>query len=175
MDESRNWGMLNPVQCCTTSRLSEHPFPNQSQRQGQNILDANIDLWEPTLAAIDGERDPRCLLLAFQLAKLVAQLYEAQPADSIKAAQLEARAVWCIWGRNRINRAGLGVLLASIVVRCGRFHGQKRCAPSLQQPFFVPMSSIYPHAHRMGSKSCLTLFPATFPSHSRRPPTTRTV
>lgn len=69
---------------------------------------ANIDLWEPTLAAIDGERDPRCLLLAFQLAKLVAQLYEAQPADSMKAAQLEARAVCCVWASNHMNRAGLG-------------------------------------------------------------------
>ncbi|KAK2080283.1 hypothetical protein QBZ16_000136 [Prototheca wickerhamii] len=75
-----------------TRSQAMHCLASLIERQGQNILDANIDLWEPTLAAIDGERDPRCLLLAFQLAKLVAQLYEAQPADSMKAAQLEARA-----------------------------------------------------------------------------------
>ena len=46
------------------------------QRYGAYLVECGVDLLQGVIAAIDGEKDPRCLLLSFQLTQLVIQVYE---------------------------------------------------------------------------------------------------
>lgn len=53
------------------------------------MLDAGVKLWDACVNAMDGERDPRCLLFALDLAAAVVELYREQPVDSLPAAEYE--------------------------------------------------------------------------------------
>ena len=46
------------------------------QEEGQALLDAGLDLLEAGTAALEGETDPRCLMLGFQCVRALVQLYE---------------------------------------------------------------------------------------------------
>lgn len=46
------------------------------QTLGPQLVKLEVDILEGTIAAIDGEKDPRCLLLAFQCSQLVTNIYE---------------------------------------------------------------------------------------------------
>ena len=43
---------------------------------GSELVEGEVDALQGVIAAIDGEKDPRCLLLSFQLSQQVIQTYE---------------------------------------------------------------------------------------------------
>ncbi|KAL0055388.1 hypothetical protein WJX82_011614 [Trebouxia sp. C0006] len=55
------------------------------QSCGTLLVRSGTDVISGVIAAIDGEKDPRCLLLSFQLSQQVVKIYEASP--SVPAAQ----------------------------------------------------------------------------------------
>ena len=60
------------------------------QAHGQALLDSRqVDLLETVIASLDGEKDPRCLVLGLRCVRCAAQLYGAQPPDSLHAQRLE--------------------------------------------------------------------------------------
>ena len=46
------------------------------QTHGAEAVKAGVDVIKGLITAIDGEKDPRCLLLSFQLTQQVVQIYE---------------------------------------------------------------------------------------------------
>lgn len=59
------------------------------QRHGQGLLDAGQDIMEFTIASVDGEKDPRCLMKGFAAVRAVLELYQAQPEPSLHFGRLE--------------------------------------------------------------------------------------
>ncbi|KAL0023064.1 hypothetical protein WJX79_007041 [Trebouxia sp. C0005] len=55
------------------------------QSCGTLLVKGGIDVISGVIAAIDGEKDPRCLLLSFELSQQVVKIYESSP--SVPAAQ----------------------------------------------------------------------------------------
>lgn len=53
------------------------------------LLDSDVDLLEYTIASIDGEKDPRCLLEGFSVVQALLELYKQQPEASIHVGKLE--------------------------------------------------------------------------------------
>ena len=45
------------------------------QAHGPDLVEEGVPLVEAMIAAVDGERDPRCLMLAFGCIRLMAQLH----------------------------------------------------------------------------------------------------
>ena len=60
-----------------------------AEKYGQTILDADVDLLDHAISAVDGERDPRCLLQGFQAITAVIRLYVGQDTTSLAAGKLE--------------------------------------------------------------------------------------
>ncbi|KAL4426394.1 hypothetical protein ABPG77_004688 [Micractinium sp. CCAP 211/92] len=58
-------------------------------RYGHALLDANLDLLEYLISSVDGEKDPRCLLLCFEAVQAVLGLYHRQPEESLCHDRLE--------------------------------------------------------------------------------------
>ena len=50
------------------------------QSCGTVLVKSGTDVISGVIAAIDGEKDPRCLLLSFQLSQQVVNIYEASPS-----------------------------------------------------------------------------------------------
>lgn len=60
------------------------------QAHGQAVLDSRqADLVEVVIASLDGEKDPRCLLLGLRCVRAAAELYGRQPEDSLHAQRFE--------------------------------------------------------------------------------------
>lgn len=50
------------------------------QTHGVKLVEGGLDVIQGVIAAVDGEKDPRCLLLSFQLSQQVVKTYEEQPS-----------------------------------------------------------------------------------------------
>lgn len=48
------------------------------QMHGVKLVEGGLDVIQGVIAAVDGEKDPRCLLLSFQLSQQVVKTYEEQ-------------------------------------------------------------------------------------------------
>lgn len=59
--------------------IREHPH---GQAYGRQLLDGDIDVADAAAAAAEGERDPRCLLRAFECVREAAALYSTTPDPS---------------------------------------------------------------------------------------------
>lgn len=66
--------------CCQSACL----LPKQThlflQANGKDLLESGVDMMQGVIAAVDGEKDPRCLMLSFQLAQQVVCVYEQASA-----------------------------------------------------------------------------------------------
>ena len=49
------------------------------------VAESEVDVLQGVIAGIDGEKDPRCLMLSFQLAQQVICIYE-QAAPQVQAS-----------------------------------------------------------------------------------------
>jgi hypothetical protein len=77
------------------------------QLHGQALLDANLDLLELTIASIDGEKDPRCLLASFAAVQTLLDLYQRQPEISLHTEKLKVH-MRCRKGCREYGYARLG-------------------------------------------------------------------
>lgn len=69
--------MLSPAGTSSAPPLQRIPTP--------------LPLFPPSLPAVDGEKDPRCLLLGFEAVRALLALYHAQPDTSLCHERLEVR------------------------------------------------------------------------------------
>ncbi|KAK9823856.1 hypothetical protein WJX72_005960 [[Myrmecia] bisecta] len=60
------------------------------QLHGPALVEAEVDMIEGVLASVDGEKDPRCLLLAFQAVRAVVTLYSTTTPAALAALQKSA-------------------------------------------------------------------------------------
>ncbi|PRW58456.1 MMS19 nucleotide excision repair-like protein isoform X2 [Chlorella sorokiniana] len=59
---------------------------------GDALLGANLDLLEYSISSVDGEKDPRCLLLSFDAIQALLALYHRQPEEALCRERLEESA-----------------------------------------------------------------------------------
>ena len=74
------------------------PVGANMQMHGKDMQKQAVPIIDAMIAAVDGERDPRCLMLAFQCIQHMADLY-LQGDESC----VQARNLWMLYMRHVIN------------------------------------------------------------------------
>ena len=97
------WVSAMPIRSFTPWRECD-PGANMGcvQLHGPGLLEAGVPLVDVVVAAVDGERDPRCLLLSFECIQCTAKIHlqagpESAEARTPSPACAHRLSVLCVW------------------------------------------------------------------------------